>query len=191
MSNIVIISGSPNATSRLNGIIDYVRREIEQLGHTTKTITVVSLPPDDLVHARFGSAAIVEANRHVEEASAVIIASPVYKASYTGVLKAYVDLLPQKGLEGKLVAPLFIGGTLAHLLSIDYSLKPVLSSMGARHFVRGVYATDELVDRIQDGTSETKFELKEELRDRLQAAVQELHEELQMRADFAKQSSGQ
>lgn len=186
MSKITIISGSPNAASRLNGLIDYARKEIEALGHVTSTITVVTLPPEDLVHARFGSAAIVEANRLVEEADAVIIASPVYKASYTGVLKAYIDLLPQKGLEGKLVAPLFIGGTLAHLLTIEYALKPVLSTMGARHFVRGVYATDELVERIQDGTSETKFELKEELRDRLQATVQELDEELRMRSSFAR-----
>lgn len=186
MSTIAIISGSPNATSRLNGIIDYARKEIEALGHTTHTITVVTLPADDLVHARFGSASIVEANRIVEEADAVLIASPVYKASFTGVLKAYIDLLPQKGLEGKLVAPLFIGGTLAHLLSIDYSLKPVLSSMGARHFVRGVYATDELVTRIQDGSIETRFELSAELQSRLQETVKELDAELRMRAAFNK-----
>lgn len=180
-SQIVIISGSPNATSRLNGIIDYVRNALEDHGYPTKTITVVTLPADDLIHSRFGSSAIVEANKLVEEAAAVIIASPVYKASYTGVLKTYIDLLPQKGLEGKLVLPLFIGGTLAHLLSIDYSLKPVLASMGARHFIRGVYATDNQVDRIQDGSNETKFELNEELSERLQASVDELIAELQLR----------
>ncbi|RJX40337.1 FMN reductase (NADPH) [Paenibacillus pinisoli] len=183
MSNsIVIISGSPNATSRLNGIVDFIRRELDQKGYPSKQITVVTLPAEDLVHSRFGSPAIVEANRLVEEASAVIIASPVYKASYTGVLKSYLDLLPQKGLEGKLVLPLFIGGTLAHLLSIDYSLKPVLASMGARHFIRGVYATDNQVERIQDGSSETKFEINEELAERLQASAQELIDELSLRS---------
>lgn len=181
MSNIVILSGSPNAASRLNGMIDYVRSQLESHGLTTKTLTVVSLPAEDLIHSRFGSPAIVEANKWVEDARAVIVASPVYKASYTGVLKTYLDLLPQKGLEGKLVAPLFIGGTLAHLLSIDYSLKPVLSSMGARHFIRGVYATDEQIKRIQDGISETKFELNEQLTERLQTTIQELIEELHLR----------
>lgn len=182
MSTIVIVSGSPNATSRLNGMIDLVRGELEAKGYPVRTITVVSLPPDDLVHARFGSPAIVEANKLVEEASAVVIASPVYKASYTGVLKAYLDLLPQKGLEGKLVAPLFIGGTLAHLLSIDYALKPVLSSMGARHFVKSVYATDDAINRINDGSGVTKFETSEELTGRLQSAVEELIQELQLRS---------
>ncbi|REK74130.1 NADPH-dependent FMN reductase [Paenibacillus paeoniae] len=187
MSNsIVIISGSPNATSRLNGIIDFVRRELDLQGYPSKTITVVTLPAEDLVHSRFGSPAIVEANKLVEDAAAVIIASPVYKASFTGVLKSYIDLLPQKGLEGKLVLPLFIGGTLAHLLSIDYSLKPVLASMGARHFIRGVYATDNQVNRIQDGSNETKFEVIEDLAERLQASVQELVEELVLRSRVAQ-----
>lgn len=181
MSNIVIISGSPNATSRLNGMIDYVREQLDKQGYSTSTITVVTLPADDLIHSRFGSAAIVEANRLVEEAAGVIIASPVYKASYTGVLKTYLDLLPQKGLEGKVIAPLFIGGTLAHLLSIDYSLKPVLASMGARHFVRGVYAIDSQIDRSQDGHNRTIFELNEEIAERLQSTVEELIAELRLR----------
>lgn len=182
MANIVIISGSPDAASRLNGIIDYVRKQLEDKGFLTKTITVVTLPADDLIQSRFGSPAIVEANKLVEEAEAVIIASPVYKASYTGVLKTYIDLLPQKGLEGKIITPLFIGGTLAHLLSIDYSLKPVLASMGARHFVSGVYAVDSQVNRILDETGGTRFELEEQLIERLNSTVKELIDELSLRS---------
>lgn len=178
---IVIISGSPNAASRLNGMIDWVRQALESKGYSTATITVVTLPADDLIQSRFASPAIMEANKLVENASAVIIASPVYKASYTGVLKTYIDLLPQKGLEGKLVLPLFIGGTLAHLLSIEYALKPVLATMGARHFIRGVYATDDLINRIQDGSNETAFEINEELQGRLNDSVQELITEFQLR----------
>ena len=181
MSKIVIISGSPNATSRLNGMIDFVRKELEHRGLSTHTITVINLPAEDLVHSRFGSASIVAANKLVEEASAVVIASPVYKASYTGVLKSYIDLLPQKGFENKVILPLFIGGTLAHLLSIDYSLKPVLSSMGARHYVRSIYATDDQVARIQDGIGETQFEITDELHNRLQTTIDELVVELKIR----------
>ncbi|WP_168118477.1 NADPH-dependent FMN reductase [Paenibacillus sp. HB172176] len=181
MSKIVIISGSPNATSRLNGMIDFVRKDLEKRGLSTKTITIVSLPAEDLIHSRFGSASIVAANKLVEEAVGVIIASPVYKASFTGVLKAYIDLLPQKGFEGKFIMPLFIGGTLAHLLSIDYSLKPVLSSMGARHYVRSIYATDDQVIRMQDGSSETQFEIQEELQNRMLSAIEELEDELRIR----------
>ncbi|MDQ0896682.1 NAD(P)H-dependent oxidoreductase [Paenibacillus sp. V4I7] len=61
------------------------------------------------------------------------------EASYTGVLKAFLDLLPQKGLECKVVLPLAVGGTISHLLAIDYALKPVLSALGARNILQGVY----------------------------------------------------
>ena len=60
------------------------------------------------MRADFNSPAIKQAIAAVEGA-AVIIASPVYKASYSGALKTILDILPQKGLQGKVVLPLFIG----------------------------------------------------------------------------------
>ncbi|MDQ8735082.1 NADPH-dependent FMN reductase [Paenibacillus sp. LHD-38] len=182
MPKIVIISGSPNASSRLNGITQYVEQQLIEKNLTVDLITVVSLPPEDLIHARFGSPAIVEANKLVEDADAVIIASPVYKASFTGVLKTFLDLLPQKGLDGKIIAPLFIGGTIAHLLSIDYSLKPVLASMGAKIYVSGVYAVDSQINRTQEPNEAPVFEINEELTLRLTETVNELTRELALRS---------
>lgn len=182
MPNIVIISGSPNASSRLNGITQYVEQQLIEKNIAVDLITVVSLPAEDLIHARFGSPAIVEANKLVENADAVIIASPVYKASFTGVLKTFLDLLPQKGLDGKIIAPLFIGGTIAHLLSIDYSLKPVLASMGAKIYVSGVYAVDSQINRTQEPNEEPVFEINEELSLRLNETVNELARELTLRS---------
>ncbi|KRE48169.1 NADPH-dependent FMN reductase [Paenibacillus sp. Soil522] len=182
MANIVIISGSPNASSRLNGITQYVEQQLTEKNLSVDLITVVSLPAEDLIHARFGSPAIIEANKLVENADAVIIASPVYKASFTGVLKTFLDLLPQKGLDGKIIAPLFIGGTIAHLLSIDYSLKPVLASMGAKLYVSGVYAVDSQINRTQEPNEAPVFELNEELTLRLSETVNELVQELSLRS---------
>lgn len=183
MSKIVIISGSPNASSRLNGIVSHVQQQLSEQNLSADLITVVSLPADDLIQARFNSPAILEANKLVEEAAAVIIASPVYKASYTGVIKTFLDLLPQKGLDGKVIAPLFIGGTIAHLLSIDYALKPVLASMGAKLYVSGVYAIDSQINRTQGPNDEPLFELNEDLQQRLNETVKELVNELSLRAN--------
>lgn len=181
MSQVVILSGSPNPGSRLTGITQYVETHLSQKGITFNHITVASLPAEDLIHARFDSPAIVEAAALVEAADVVIIASPVYKASFTGVLKTFLDLLPQKGLTDKFVTPLFIGGTIAHLLSIDYSLKPVLSALNAKHFGSGVYATDSQIARVDAGVGESQFELNEELKQRLDGAVAEIVEELRTR----------
>ena len=89
------------------------------------------------MQARFDSSFIRDALAVVEAADAVIVATPVYKASYSGVLKLFLDLIPQEGLRGKLTLPLVIGGSIAHLLAIDYALKPVLAALGGRHILGG------------------------------------------------------
>ena len=61
------------------------------------------------------------------------------------MLKAFLDLLPQDGLKGKLVLPLATGGSQSHMLALDYALRPVLSALGARHVLPSIYATDAQV----------------------------------------------
>lgn len=169
MSKVVIINGNPSLTSRLNGMIQYVEQRLLQAGIEIEHIQVAELPSEDLIKAKFNSEAILRANKKVEEADGIIVASPVYKAAYTGVLKTYLDLLPQKGLLGKIILPLFIGGTIAHLLSIDYALKPVLSALGGRYILGGVYAVDTWITRNeQEG-----YSLSEDLLHRLDEAVAE------------------
>lgn len=153
MARIVILVGSPTEKSRLHGIVDYVRSKVEEAGIRPSLISVRELPAEDLLHARFDSEAIQAANRIVEEADAVIVATPVFKASFPGVLKAYIDLLPQKGLQNKVVLPIAIGGTMAHLLSIDFAMKPVLSTMGPRNVLGGVFVHDSQVVWNEDGTA--------------------------------------
>lgn len=177
MAKAVMINGSPTSGSRLTAIMELAERNLTEAGFEVSRIDVAQMPPEDLIHTKFESEHIVKANGLVAEADAVIIASPVYKASYTGVLKTFLDLIPEKGLAGKIILPLFIGGSLAHLLAIDYSLKPVLSSMGARHILGGVYAVDAQVARTEEGG----FDIAEVLRERLELALAELAEETRLR----------
>lgn len=170
MARIVIISGSPSGSSRLNGLLQEAKERIRQSELQADEIIVSELPPEALIRTRFDDPAIIEANRLVAQADAVIVATPVYKASYTGVLKTFLDLIPQKGLENKPVLPLAIGGTLAHLLVLDYALKPVLSALGASHILNGVFAVDTQVTRLDPAG----FELESELKSRLGSKIEEL-----------------
>lgn len=182
MSQIVVITGSPTPGSRLNGLIERVESRWNEKGLGVGHIRVAELPAEALLHANFKDERILAALAQVEAASAVVIASPVYKASYTGILKAFLDLLPQTGLKGKIALPLFIGGTIAHLLSLDYALKPVLSVLGSRNILGGVFAIDQWVQRLEGGG----FELSDELRERLDRAADELADEV---AWFAKRTN--
>jgi FMN reductase len=174
MSKIVIISGSPTVTSRLHGIVELAKGVLQQAGFQVEWIKVRDLPAEDLLHARFDSEAIVEASAKVAEADGVFVATPVYKASYTGVLKAFLDLLPQKGLDQKVVLPLAVGGTISHLLSIDYALKPVLSVMGAQNILQGVFVLDKQVTWGEQGQAILDQDIAARLEESLNEFIQEI-----------------
>jgi FMN reductase len=150
MTRIVTISGSPSLSSRTTAVIERIKKQLAVKGWQTDSIEVRDLPPDDLAYARFDSPSVQDTVRLLEQADGVIIATPVYKASYTGVLKAYLDLLPQDVLSEKVVWPIAVGGTLAHLLVLDYALKPVLYALGAQNVLSGVYIQDQWI-RVYQG----------------------------------------
>jgi FMN reductase len=174
MAKVVIISGSPTPTSRLHGVIEVAKSELQQAGLEVDWIKVRDLPAEDLLYAKFDSEAIVNASKLVAEADAVFVATPVYKASYTGVLKAFLDLLPQKGLERKIVLPLAVGGTYAHLLAIDYALKPVLSVLGAQYILQGVYVLDKQVTWGDQGQAILDDEISSRLNESILEFIQEI-----------------
>jgi FMN reductase len=180
MSKVVIVSGSPNPESRLTGVIRHAEQRLVGASVYAGHIEVAALPAEDLILARFDSPAILEANARVAEADAIIIASPVYKASYTGVLKTYLDLLPQKALAGKIISPLFLGGSIAHLLAIDYSLKPVLGALGANRFSGSVYAVDSQIIRVKEESGGLRYELDADLSTRLDLALNDLLDQLEV-----------
>ncbi|CAM2144955.1 FMN reductase [Pararobbsia alpina] len=151
MSYVVTISGSPAARSRSTYLLSAAEASLHARGIATRRIEPRDLPAEALLHADFGHPAIREALELVEHAQAVVIATPVYKVAYSGLVKTFLDLLPQTGLTGKLVLPIATGGSLAHLLALDYALKPVLSSLGARHVLANVFATDTEVPSGERG----------------------------------------
>ncbi|AZS13559.1 NADPH-dependent FMN reductase [Paenibacillus lutimineralis] len=181
MAKVTIINGTPTPGSRLTAIIALAEELLVKEGFEVKHVNVGELPPDDLIHTKFESEHIVKANGLVAEADAIIVASPVYKASYTGVLKTFLDLIPERGLTGKVILPMFMGGTIAHLLAIDYALKPVLSVLGARHILAGVYAADANVSRTEQGG----FTISDELVDRLRDNIKELATETRRRIKYS------
>lgn len=167
MSKVAIIIGAPNEQSRLNGLVQYTLDLLTINDISYEIIKVFELPAEDLLFANFQSEAIKQTNKVIEEADGVLIFTPVYKAAYSGILKTFLDLLPQKGLENKVVLPLVIGGSFGHLLSIEYALNPVLSALGATHIMKGVYTIDKEVERV----NHNQFELKQEVRTRLSDSV--------------------
>lgn len=167
MALIVTISGSPSAGSRTQALAARVRGSLAASDFEVAEINVRDLPPDELIQGRVNSEPLRQALALIERAHGVVVLTPVYKASYTGVLKTFLDLLPQFGLAGKVVLPLATGGTIAHVLSIDYALRPVLHALGAQHVVGGLF----ILDKLLEPRSEGGFGVNQEIAGRLDAVV--------------------
>ncbi len=142
MLDVVTIGGSPAIPSRCAAALDTARELLEHRGLSTAAVSLRDLPAEALLHARFNDPAVRRATALVSQARGVIVATPVYKASYSGLLKAFLDLFPAEALAGKGVLPVATAGSLAHCLVIEYALKPVLSALGAASFLPAVCLID-------------------------------------------------
>lgn len=165
--SVVIITGSPVHPSRTVGLARLVEQRLRRESMRVRTVHVRDLPAEALLHADFGHAKIKEACAWIAEADGVITASPVYKAAYTGAFKAFIDLLPQFGLRDKVVLPLLVGGSLAHVLAIDYAIRPMLQSLDPRLIVGGLFVLDKTIEIREGGV-----ELSPEVAARLEQITQ-------------------
>jgi FMN reductase len=152
MATVLSVSGSPSATSRTARLLRHLDTRLAAQGHRVIPLDVRTLPAAPLLAADVRHPAIAEAAALVARADGVVIGTPVYKAAYSGLLKSLLDLLPQDGLAGKTVLPLATGGTTAHVLVIDYALRPVLHSMAPSHIVQGWFTLDKDITVGDDGT---------------------------------------
>lgn len=148
---IVTIAGSPTANSKSAKLLDLATQRLRSEGFRTENIVVRDLPAADLLAANVKAEAIAAAIRTVDQANIVIVATPVYKASYSGLLKTFLDLLPQFGFANKAVLPIATGGSNAHLLALDYALRPVLAALGARVVVESLFVADSQLTVAEDG----------------------------------------
>ncbi|OUL28439.1 FMN reductase (NADPH) [Nostoc sp. T09] len=175
MPHILAIAGSPSHPSRTYSLLEYASKILVQQGFTVDIISVRDIPAEDLAFGRYDSPALEKPKAILAKADGVIIATPIYKAAYTGVLKAFLDLLPQKALAGKVIVPLATGGTIAHLLAIEYALKPVLSELGGRHILSTIYSVDKQIQVQPDGSIQLDAEIAQRLQDVLHDLVKAIN----------------
>ncbi|MGW7684938.1 NADPH-dependent FMN reductase [Kribbella sp. NPDC054772] len=85
----------------------------------------------------------------VSSASVIVVATPVYKGSYTGLLKSFLDVLRPSALAGAVVVPVTVSAAPSHKLLADQHLRPVLSELGASIPVPGVILEERDLEDLQ------------------------------------------
>jgi FMN reductase len=151
MATILVLAGSPSANSRTATLAEHIAVRLRGYGHRVRTVRVRDLPAEALLSADAHDPRVAEVVDAIADAAGIVVASPVYKAAYSGVLKTLLDLLPQFALADKVVLPVITGGSPAHVLALDYALRPVLSSLGAHHIVPGWFVLDRHIQATEVG----------------------------------------
>lgn len=141
--SVAVVVGNPKPGSRTLGAARYVAQAITD-HEPDLVVDLAELGPALLDWTDPEVARLVA---EVGYADLVIVASPTYKATYTGLLKLFLDRFAGgTGLSGVAV-PLMLGGGPTHALAPELLLRPVLTELGASVPVRGLYVLDSEHDR--------------------------------------------
>ncbi len=152
MTTIAIVTGNPKPGSRTHGVALAVADALDKgldpggLGTASERV-IVDLADHASRLFDWADPKLGEISAAVAAADIAIFASPTYKASYTGLLKAFLDRYGNNGLVGVTAVPVMTGGWPGHLLAVEVHLRPVLIELGATVPSRGLYVTEpELPD---------------------------------------------
>ena len=150
--SIVGISGSLSSPSRTTTLVElivgrtavtgaFAKKEIINVGDIAPSLGL-ALNPKQL------PAEVKSAYEKLWSADVVVVGTPVYKGSYTGLLKHFFDLLDPKVLSGKVAILAATGGSDHHSLVLEHQLRPLLSFFGAYTVPTSVYVKDS--DFVKD-----------------------------------------
>jgi FMN reductase len=139
---VAVVVGNPKPASRTLAAATYVARELAGR-EPDLVVDLATLGPAVLDWSDPDVATLVD---QVGKAGLVVVASPTYKGAYTGLLKLFLDRFAGgTGLTGVAV-PLLLGGSAAHSLAPELTLRPVLTEIGAAVPGRALYVIDKQYD---------------------------------------------
>ncbi|MFJ4783442.1 FMN reductase [Streptomyces sp. NPDC088794] len=143
---LVVVSAGLSVPSSTRLLAD--RLAAATVGRTSAEVQVVELRDLAVEIAHnftngFPGKALSAAQRAVTDADGLIVVTPVFSASYSGLFKSFFDVLEKDALEGKPVLVAATGGTARHSLVLDHALRPLFSYLRAVVVPTGVYAASE------------------------------------------------
>jgi FMN reductase len=134
----VVVVGNPKPLSRTRAAAELVATKLTGTP-PEHVIDVVDLGAGLL---GWGDPKVAEAKEIVKSADFLVVASPTFKATYTGLLKLFLDQFGAGELGQIPTFPLMLGGSLAHSLAPELTLRPVLVEIGASCPAPSLYLLD-------------------------------------------------
>ena len=91
----------------------------------------------------FAAEALAGVQERVQQADALVVVTPIFSASYSGLFKTFFDVLPPESLAGKPVLVAATAGSARHALALDHALRPLFAHLRAVVVPTGVFAATE------------------------------------------------
>ena len=148
MTRVVVISGglgTPSSTRVLGDDITARLRESLALRGEELEATVVELrelahPIVDAMLTGFATGVLADVLDAVGSADALVVVSPTFSASISGLVKSFFDILEKDAIAGMPVLMAATGGTERHSLMLEFAMRPLLSYLGAVPVRTAVFA---------------------------------------------------
>lgn len=153
--SFVVIVGNPRPASRTATAARDAARAVvaaAEVAATPEVIDLSELAPLLLLPDQ--PAEVKEALAQVADADVLLVASPTYKGTYTGLLKVFLDGLPGGALTGQVALPLLVLGAPQHALAVEVHLRPLLVELGATVPTPGLALLESQLDRLDSVLAE-------------------------------------
>jgi len=146
---VLAVIGNPRPESRTHTLARTLAAAIaaELRASTAPEVDLAALGTRVLDYEDQAAAAAV---KQVLAADLLVIASPTYKATYAGLLKAFLDRFGTGSLTGKAAVPILLGGAPNHALAVDVHFTPLLLELGASVPARGLFVLESEVDAFDE-----------------------------------------
>lgn len=145
---VTLVVGNPKPKSRTLRISELLVQKL--LGEQPFTLDVIDLADHTDEIFKWPSDHMAKLNAQVAESNLIIVASPTYKATYTGLLKAFLDRYPANGLQGTIALPVMTGADDGHSMAPIVNLSPLLVELGASVPFRGFYFALTKMERLEE-----------------------------------------
>ncbi|RFS87403.1 NADPH-dependent oxidoreductase [Actinomadura spongiicola] len=146
-TRIVTLVGNPRPNSRTRAVAiqaaDTVGRRLGAVDHETLDLSALAVE----LGSPSPSAVVEVAVETVRGADVLVVATPTYKGTYTGLLKLFLDRLPGGALAATVALPLMVMGDARHALAVEVHLRPLLVELGAFVPTPGVVLLDDRIEQ--------------------------------------------
>ena len=149
---VTVVVGNPRLGSRTLGVAEEVARRAAAAaglegrpGLEWATIDLAEVGPELF---DWSSETVKAHAATLAGSTLAVIASPTFKATYTGLLKLFLERFGPTGLSGVTAVPVMVGGAANHALSVEVHLRPLLVEIGASAPTRGLYVLDNQLDEL-------------------------------------------